>query len=140
MNQELQITEKHISPIQAKVNDLAIVGSESLVIATEYLSQINKYLDVLTEEKEKLTKPLNATLKEIRARYKPSEEALEALRHGNPPSDHIPDFSGVEEELADTIIRIMDYGLARGHRVALAVEAKIAFNRTRPHKHGGKKF
>lgn len=67
-------------------------------------------------------------------------EALESLRHGNPPSDHIPEFSGVEEELADCIIRIMDYGLAKGHRVAEALAAKIAFNRTRPHMHGGKRF
>ena len=38
-------------------------------------------------------------------------EALEAERHGNPPSDHIPKFSGMEEEFADVIIRIMDNGL-----------------------------
>ena len=63
-------------------------------------------------------------------------EALEALRHGNPPDDHIPEFSGVEAEMADVIIRIMDFGLARGHRIAEALEAKIAYNKTRAHKHG----
>ena len=67
-------------------------------------------------------------------------EALEALRHGNKPSDHIPEFSGVEEEMADVIIRIMDFGKAKNHRVAEAILAKIAFNKTRPHMHGGKKF
>jgi len=67
-------------------------------------------------------------------------EALESLRHGNPPSDHIPEFSGVEEELADTIIRIMDYSFSMNYRVAEALEAKIAYNRTRPFMHGGKKF
>lgn len=67
-------------------------------------------------------------------------EALEALRHGNPPDNHIPEFSGVEAELADTIIRIMDFGCAKGHRVAEALEAKTAYNTTRPHMHGGKKF
>ena len=67
-------------------------------------------------------------------------EALEGLRHGNPPSDHIPEFSAVEEELADTIIRIMDFGLAHGYRVAEALVRKHEFNRTRPHMHGGKKF
>ena len=67
-------------------------------------------------------------------------ECLEALRHDNPPSDHIPEFSGVEEELADVIIRIMDFSLAKKHRVADAVVAKIAFNRTREVMHGGKKF
>ena len=67
-------------------------------------------------------------------------ECLEALRHGNPPSDHIPEFSGVEEELADVIIRIMDFALAKNYRVAEAVIAKIAFNSTREVMHGGKKF
>lgn len=67
-------------------------------------------------------------------------EALEALRHGNPPSDHIPEFTGVEEEMADVVIRIMDYAAAKGHRVAEAVIAKMAFNATRPYKHGGKRF
>ena len=63
-------------------------------------------------------------------------EALEALRHGNPPSDHIPEFSAVEEELADVLLRIMDFGIHRGHRVAQALEAKMAFNAGRPHLHG----
>lgn len=67
-------------------------------------------------------------------------EALEALRHGNPASDHIPEFSGVEEEMADVIIRIMDYAKARKYRVAEAVIAKIEFNESRPYKHGGKAF
>ena len=40
-------------------------------------------------------------------------EALEGLRHDNPPSDHIPQFSAVEEEMADVIIRIMDFALAK---------------------------
>lgn len=67
-------------------------------------------------------------------------EALEALRHGNPPDEHIPEFSSVEVELADEIIRIMDFAVARGYRVAEALDAKAAYNKTRPHKHGGKQF
>lgn len=67
-------------------------------------------------------------------------EALESLRHDNIPSDHIPDFSSVEEELADVIIRIMDFGVEREYRIAEAVIAKMKFNNTREHKHGGKKF
>jgi len=66
-------------------------------------------------------------------------EALEALRHGNGPSDHIPEFSGVEEEMADCIIRIMDYSAARKLRLGPAIIAKMKFNATRPQKHG-KKF
>lgn len=40
-------------------------------------------------------------------------EALEALRHGNPPDDKIPEFSGAEAELADAVIRIADMAQAR---------------------------
>lgn len=67
-------------------------------------------------------------------------EALEALRHGNPPDSHIPEFAGVEAELADTIIRIMDFACAKGYRVGEAVEAKIAYNKNRDFMHGGKRF
>lgn len=67
-------------------------------------------------------------------------EAIEALRHGNPPSDHIPEFSGVEEELADVVIRIFDMAGRHQYRVAEAIVAKMAFNQTRGYKHGGKKF
>lgn len=67
-------------------------------------------------------------------------EALEALRHGNPPDDHIPEFKGTEAELADVIIRIMDYGTARGLRIPEAIIAKMKYNKNRPYKHGGKEF
>ena len=67
-------------------------------------------------------------------------EALEGLRHNNPKSDHIPEYSAVEEELADVIIRIMDFSMSRDYKVAEAVLAKMAFNKTRPQMHGGKKF
>ncbi|MBI4695528.1 MAG: hypothetical protein HY749_16040 [Gammaproteobacteria bacterium] len=67
-------------------------------------------------------------------------EALEGLRHGNPPDDHIPEFSAVEAEMADVIIRIMDFGKARGLRVGEAVLAKAAYNERRSYKHGGKAF
>lgn len=66
-------------------------------------------------------------------------EALEGLRHDNPPDQHIPHFDSVSVELADVIIRIMDFGMGRGYNVARAVLAKMDYNRTRPHKHG-KKF
>lgn len=67
-------------------------------------------------------------------------EVLEALRHGNPPDDKIPQFSGVEAELADVIIRIMDLAPARGWRVAEAILAKVAMNKTRERMHGWKAF
>jgi hypothetical protein len=45
-----------------------------------------------------------------------------------------------EEELADLVIRVMDHGNARGHRIAEAIVAKMRFNASRPMKHGGKAY
>lgn len=67
-------------------------------------------------------------------------EGLEALRHGNPPDDKIPGFSGIEAELADTIIRIMDMAGGRGYDIAGAIMAKIEMNKSRERMHGGKTF
>lgn len=67
-------------------------------------------------------------------------EALEALRNGNGPDNHIPEFCGTEAEMADVVIRIMDYGKARGLRIAEAIEAKMDYNAKRERKHGGKAF
>lgn len=63
-------------------------------------------------------------------------EAVEALRHDNPPSDKIEGFTSVEEELADTVIRIMDYAGGKGHRLGEAIIAKMLYNEKRPYKHG----
>lgn len=83
--------------------------------------------------------PFNAGEK-IALMHSELSEALEYERKGNGKSDHIPQFSGVEEEFADVIIRIMDYAAHKGLDVAGAVAAKHEFNLTRPFKHGGKAF
>jgi NTP pyrophosphatase (non-canonical NTP hydrolase) len=67
-------------------------------------------------------------------------EALEALRNGNGRDSHIPEFLGVEAELADVVIRIMDYAGGRGYDIPGAILAKVAYNDNRPVKHGGKLF
>ena len=63
-------------------------------------------------------------------------EALEAFRKGGPPDTHCPEFSSVEVELADAIIRIMDLSTGLGLRVAEALIAKAHYNQSRPYKHG----
>lgn len=67
-------------------------------------------------------------------------EALEALREGNPASEKAAGFTAVEEELADTIIRIMDLSVWRGWDVAGALAAKAQYNTGRQYRHGGKQF
>lgn len=63
-------------------------------------------------------------------------EALEADRHGDPASDHIPEFTGREEEFADVIIRICDVSKRHALRLGAAVIAKMTYNASRPRKHG----
>ncbi|NBC48163.1 MAG: hypothetical protein GVY22_09260 [Gammaproteobacteria bacterium] len=66
-------------------------------------------------------------------------EALEALRKPG-GSEKIPGFTKLEEELADTIIRICDMAGARQLRLRQAIAEKLGHNQSRGHKHGGMKF
>jgi NTP pyrophosphatase (non-canonical NTP hydrolase) len=63
-------------------------------------------------------------------------EAVEALRHGNPRSEKIPEFTHEEEELADCIIRILDYCGAKGYDIGGAIVAKSEYNEGRAYLHG----
>jgi NTP pyrophosphatase (non-canonical NTP hydrolase) len=65
-------------------------------------------------------------------------EAMEAYRRGNPESEKIPGFSKMEEELADVVIRLLDYAGGEGFDIEGALVAKMAYNETRPYRHGGK--
>ena len=67
-------------------------------------------------------------------------EALEWNRGDDDKSDHIKDFTGTEEELADVIIRIMDWAAGNNLDISGAVVAKLVYNLKREHRHGGKKF
>ena len=63
-------------------------------------------------------------------------EALEGLRHNNPPDEHCPEFSSVVVELADCVIRIMDFAEQKKWKLGEAICAKHEFNKSRPHRHG----
>ena len=67
-------------------------------------------------------------------------ECLEAYRDGelNEPSDKIPAFSHHEEEISDAIIRLLDHAEKHGLDIEGGIAAKITYNRTRSHRHGGK--
>lgn len=67
-------------------------------------------------------------------------EALKSIRNGNLPDEHVPEFDGLTVELGDVILRILDYAELRGLRLAEAMVAKHEFNKTRPYRHGGKRF
>ena len=63
-------------------------------------------------------------------------EALEALRDGNPSSNKIMEFINLEEELADAVIRIMDYAFGKDLDIAGAILAKLEYNKSREFMHG----
>ncbi len=59
-------------------------------------------------------------------------EAAEAYRDPKDSEEHIV------EELADVLIRIFDLCGSRGWNLEKSVLDKMAFNKTRPYRHGGK--
>lgn len=63
-------------------------------------------------------------------------ELVEGLRTAEGPSARILGFTYEEEELADAIIRLLDYSGAYGLRVGEALAAKMAHNEGRPWRHG----
>jgi hypothetical protein len=90
----------------------------------------------LSEALEPLLEPLSIVLM-----HRDLSKVLESLRESTvKKSEKIPDFSQVEEEFADVIIRIMDTAKVRGYDIPGAILAKMKYNDTRPYKHGGKKF
>lgn len=71
-------------------------------------------------------------------------EALEEWRDGQPsyylrPSGETQKPEGYGVELADAIIRILDCCAFMDVDIDRAIEQKIAYNRTRPYRHGGKR-
>ncbi len=82
-------------------------------------------------------------------------EALEEYRKGNQPDElyysdkqgTLYQFSngelkpeGIPAELADCIIRILDYCGKENIDIGEAIRIKHEYNKTRPYRHGGKKI
>lgn len=85
MKKQPQTTTSNVLAISSFVKNPArfsITNSVSMENAVTILSQLNKGLDKLTSDEEKMTKPMNEALKEIRSRYKPKKQELEAaIKH-----------------------------------------------------------
>lgn len=77
-----------------------------------------------------------STAESIALMHSELSEALEADRAGNPPDDKIPEFTGIEAELADCVIRILDFAIGRQYDVIGAMIAKAEMNKGREYKHG----
>lgn len=71
-----------------------------------------------------------------------ASEALEEYRDGHEPTEtyYVKDDKpeGVPSELADIVIRVMDFAESYGVDLSAAMREKMTFNKTRPYRHGGK--
>lgn len=68
------------------------------------------------------------------------QDALRSAPWPGAPDDKLPNRPGLEVELADAVIRIMNYGSHCGLDIPGALVEKAAYNATRGHRHGGKRF
>lgn len=70
-------------------------------------------------------------------------EATEAARAGLDPAHRIGESGkpeGEAVELADAVIRVLDWFEFNGWDFEAIMESKHLYNKSRPHRHGGKLF
>ena len=89
------------------------------------------------EQRSRLTAEFNSIWKLSRLALMMSElgEACEAARKPELMCEKIPSLTLMEEELADTVIRILDFAGSDGVDLENAIREKMAFNAGRPYMH-----
>lgn len=67
-------------------------------------------------------------------------EATEAIRKDIKSDNHITEFTGLEAELADCVIRCANLAAAKNLRLGEAIIAKMEYNKGRAFRHGNKLY
>lgn len=114
---------------------MANLPTDIAYLFSQYFNQVSSYCHQTSKEHGFYENGFNDGEK-IALMHSELSECLEAVRHGDPQSEKTPEFSNGTEELADAVIRIMDYAQAKGYNLGAAIIAKAKFNESRPFKHG----
>lgn len=110
-NKEVAILEKEVTPTVNDALTIVIENGKDMMSATEILSTLNKYGDIVKEKKEAITKPLNASLKAVRDMFRPLEEKIaEPIAHvrGEMSRYQMEEMERVRKEEQKLVNRIGD--------------------------------
>lgn len=131
---------RYLSRMEAELSDLDSAGINSFDLVFETLIQMVYEVNRINGWHDD-----RSFGDDIALMHSEVSEMLEGYRHGNPPSEHVPEYSAIEEEMADLLIRMLDmmgrrrtvFGNVRFGKVLLA---KMLFNAERGYRHGGKRL
>ena len=127
--------EKMIETIEARQQQQ--IGATVSVLAPAFITAVSQMADQVAEAMAiKGFWQSDNTGEKIALMHSELSEALEADRKDIEADDKVPEFSGLEAELADTVIRILDFAGHHELRLGEAIIAKTLYNLTRPPKHG----
>lgn len=122
----MNIPTKHPADENGEVGFIDLVPLQNRIIK---INKANGFYDILN--RPNLATRCMLMVTEI-------AEIVEAERDGNPESTKIPGFSSIEEEVADLVIRALDFSYCEKLDLSNAIAAKLEFNAKRPYRHGKK--